>query len=387
MDGIQLSLRPGKQANQLLAKLNEARIEGGTGELISGYYNAGEQKVYLSIPGYPLEQSAEFNIFKNAEPLDPHKNYRFRIRKSALAKFAKAVVYGGGAATDDLLEYDQAYLDELNKKSLSALKAAIASSWAGDFMWALLSMPLALGEKLAQGTVHAGAMSSLNLSMTILFPICLGPLVAYVNYRAQIADYKAKYGVSPPPQMLRKIKQQSIALGFQVSCGMGGWMLAYEFAEPLMNYLLGTTLASTPAYWVTVLMIGLLTALFSVLAVMIAQHFLKKNKTADQKEINYLWLGTLTFVTGVLFILCFSLPTQIGLKGFLVETLGVEWSKILCGLTSSVLIGSSVTCVSACYRFQDNLKGFNDDPSTHWATIKGVFGGDPQPDNGPRLAC
>jgi hypothetical protein len=387
MNGIKLSLRPGKQASALLKQLNEARYEGGLGALISGCYVASEQKVYLSHPGCAIEKSDEFNIFKKSEEiLDPNQNYFFRIRKSALSKFAKGVVDGGAASENDLLEYDQAYLNELNNKSSSALKTAIATAWAGDFIWALLSVPLALGAKLAEGTARASTLTTLNLTATIAFPILLGPLVGYVNYRSQIADYEAKYGVSPPPAMLNKIKQQSRALAFQVSCSIGGWTLAYELTVPIVESLFGVTLATTPAYWLTVLVVGLCTALFTVIACMIAQQFLLKNNTADQKNINYLWLGTLAFVSGALFMLCFAIPGQIGLKGFLTEYLGMEWSKMLCGLTSSLLIGSSVASVSACYRYQENLEAFNNNPSSHLATIKGVFGGNQQPELGPRLA-
>jgi hypothetical protein len=383
---IKLSFRSDQEASQLLYKLDYARQEGGRGALISGYYVGSEQKVYLSCPGCPIEPNETFPALSDKLKLESGNNYFFYIRQSALAKFAKVVVDGGPPAENDLLEYDEEYLKELNNKSLSALKTVIASAWAGDFVWALSSVPLDLGAKLAEGTVHEFALTALNLTMTIAFPILLGPLVGYVNYRAQIADYEAKYGVSPPPEMLRKLKHQSIALAFQVSCSVTGWTLAYEFAVPIINAIFGVTLASTPAYWLTVLAIGVLTAIFMVIACMITQYFLQKNNTAEKTKINYPLLFGLSFVTGALFILCFAIPGQAGMKGFLSYYFGMEISKIMCGLASSLLIGTSVASVSACYRYEENKKSINNDPGSHLATMKGFFGGNQQPEHGPRLA-
>ena len=196
--------------------------------------------------------------------------------------------------------------------------------------------------------------------------------------------------MTPSPKMLRKIKHQSMALAFQVSCTVGGWTLAYELAVPMVDALISLFQAgafgSTPAYWVTVFAVGLLSALFVVIACMISQHYLRKNDTASNQKINYRWLAVCAFTAGALFMLCFAVPGQIGLKNYLLNELGLLWSKIICGLTSAILIGTSVTAASACYNYKENWESFKNDPGSNFAAIKGFFGGNPQPVQGPRLA-
>jgi hypothetical protein len=233
-------------------------------------------------------------------------------------------------------------------------------------------------------------MSATSLGLTIAFPFILGPLVGYAHYHAQIADYEAKNGVTPSPKMLHKIKHCSIALAFQISCTIGGWTLAYELAVPMVDALIGLfhagALGSTPAYWVTVFAVGLLSALFVVIACLITQHYLRAKGITNNQKINYGWLAVCAFAAGALFMLCFAVPGQIGLKNYLLNELGLIWSKIICGLFSSILIGTSVTAVSACYNYKENLESLKNDPGSNCAAIKGFFGGNPQSEQGPRLA-
>ena len=375
-------------------------------ELIMVYYeyNPNSPAFYLSIPMDPIANTAHNplnigdltitagsgtnktfkHLAKKQQITKQDDNFYFFVKKSDFATIASNIINGGPIQPNDILKYDDEYLEKLKKKPSDLLKTATAIGWGGDAVWSMASWVL---------LAFAEHIKWMPLASSIAFPFILGPLVGYINYRAQIADYEAENHVSPPPEVLEKFKLDSYQLSFKFSCAVGGWTLAYELAVPAFELLVGTTLSSIPAYWVMVVAVGVLAAIGVIVGGITAECFANWSKgegwrrnTLKEGQTNYLWLGFCAFFAGALFPICSSIPDFFGLTEWFAELVGGQaGGKLLSGAVSSVCIGAGVTGAFSLYNHKESTKSLINKECTIFSAIKGFFGGNQQLDEGQRV--